>query len=433
LAVLGAAAGGGLAGCPADNQPPVSGVQQVVVELSPTMPTVVHVRWSTETAVSGYVAFGENGAFDRRTPDDPALAYHAATLIGLPQDTEIDLRIVSNGVDDVVRTVHTGTLPDAPEIVVSGEPMDAWVLVPVVTDDVNRVVLLDAAGRVTWSHTDTRDLALFRALVRHDGDGIVFVSAINGGLPAPDSAYVKVSWDGEEEAVIPVPDLAHDFVEQEDGTIVGLAYETRDTVLGNQLLQVSPAGDVTPIWSAWDCYDPAVQIGDDPAQGWTHANALDDDGGGNFLVSLRNFNSIVQVDTTTRTCPWALGGIVSTLTVTGQHFEHEHQFERIDGGMLVFDNAGAPGLVSRVTEYAIDDAAGTASSGREILSDPPSFTFVLGDVHRFANGDTLVVWSGIGAIDRVAPDDTVPWHVELTGDGLFGFAHVFETEPSLDH
>jgi hypothetical protein len=415
--------------CESDD-PGLARVEDVVVELSPTMPTVVHVRWSTEGAVSSHIEFGELGVFDRRTPDGPAHPYQSATLVGLPQDTKINFRIVSGDVVDIDRTVTTGTLPDAPVVAVLGQPQNAWIVVPVESGGTNRVVLLDPAGRVTWDHVDTRDLALFRALVRHDGDGIVFVSSIQAGLPSPDSALVYVSWDGVEEQEIAVPDLAHDFIEQEDGTLVALAYETRDSLLGNQLLEVTPSGNVTQLWSTWDCYDPAVDIGDDPQQGWTHANALDADDGG-FLVGLRNFNAIVHVDPSTRTCPWALGGIVSTLDVTGQRFEHQHQFARTDHGVLVFDNSGAPGLESRVLEYDIDDAAGTATSGREIHDDPPSFTFVLGDVHRFQDGDTLVVWSGVGAIDRVTSDDAIPWHAELVGGGLFGFVHVFDEEPSI--
>lgn len=398
--------------------------REVVVELSPGMPTVVHVRWSTVAEVGGQVEFGVDGTIDRATPPGPIGTTHSATLVGLPEETEVAVRIVSDGEAQDPLSITTGVLAgDPPEVLVTGHDQDSFLLVPVATTIENRIVLLDPAGRVTWSYVDPHGLSVFRALVRQDGGGIVYASALKAGGPAADSAIAEVDWDGVEQQMFGVPDLAHDFVERADGTYVALAYEERSDVLGNQLLEIGADGTANSIWSAWDCYDPAVDIGDDPAQGWTHANALDGDDEG-FLISMRNFNSIVRVDAETRTCPWAFGGIVSTVDVSGETFTHQHQFELADDRLLVFDNAGAGGLVSRMVEYTFDQAAATGTFEREIVADPPLFTFILGDVHRFADGDTLVVWSGPGVIDRVAADGERSWRAELVSDGLFGFAHV---------
>jgi hypothetical protein len=401
----------------------------VVVELSPTMPTVVKVRWSTESAVAGRVTFGVEGTLDRATPLGPVGTTHAVTLVGLPQETHVDIRIESNGELAPPQAITTGALPsDIPELTVTGSGQDAFVLVPISTTIENRIVLLDREGRVTWHYVDPHGLSVFRALVKQNGSGIVYASALQAGGPAADSVIVEVDWDGVEQQVFPVPDLGHDFVERPDGSLVALAYEERDGVLGNQLLHVGAGGAVFPIWSAWDCFDPAVDIGDDPEQGWTHANALDGDDDG-FLISMRNFNSVVRVDEETGTCPWAFGGSISTVEIEGHSFTHQHQFQLLDGRLLVFDNAGAGGLVSRVLEYTFDEAAATGAFQREIVADPPLFTFILGDVHRFENGDTLVVWSGPGVMDRVAAGSERLWRAEIVSDGLFGFAHVVE-EPS---
>jgi hypothetical protein len=228
-----------------------------------------------------------------------------------------------------------------------------------------------------------------------------------------------------------VPYLAHDFVELDDGSIVSLAYEFReDPVLGgvegNRLVKVLADGTVAgDVWSAWDCYDPNVNESIDLDHGWIHANALDfDEATGRFLVGMRNLTTIASVDVDARTCEWGFGGSGGTVDITAsESFLHQHQFEVTGDRMLVFDNSGAAGFESRVLEYAFDPDAGTASLERVISTG--QFTFILGDVHRLDDGDTLITWSVPDTVERVAADDTVVWSVTATDDDLiFGFTEV---------
>jgi hypothetical protein len=172
-------------------------------------------------------------------------------------------------------------------------------------------------------------------------------------------------------------------------------------------------------------------VGDDQENGWTFANALDYDPVEDaFLLSLRNFSTIVRIDRASGTCPWAFGSAGATFAPAAgsSRFLHEHQFDLRDDRLLVFDNAGAGGLVSRVLEYDFDPGTGRAEEVWSYQNDPPIFTFVLGDVLRLDDGDTIIDWATGAQIDRVGPSGELKWRVSANIGFAFGF---FEAEEDL--
>jgi ABC-type transport system substrate-binding protein len=201
---------------------------------------------------------------------------------------------------------------------------------------------------------------------------------------------------------------------------------------GDSIVEVAPDGTQTQVWSAWDCWDPSETLGTDLEFGWTWVNALDyDDEREMYIVGSRNFSSIIGVDPASGTCPWAIGGTVATVELTGgsSPFLHQHQSEiTADDHLIVFDNDGSAGMVSRVIEYALDWDAGTAEQVWSYTADPTIYTFVLGDVARMPDGSTLVDWSGSGQLQRVSADGEVTWQLNTDLGYAFGFLSV---EPSV--
>jgi hypothetical protein len=414
-----------LAACGGDDEkPPGSGVRDLVATPLASMPTVVEVTWRTDEPSTGAVVFSAAGGPERTTPEQPSDTEHRALLVGLPPQSEVTVRVEAGelGSDEVTAT--TGAVPGVvPPLRVEGGGNDQFTFTSVMEEARARVVVLDPEGRVVWMHVDERGLSVFRVRPAHDGDGVMYLSSIVRGGPSPESELVRVGWDGVESRVVAVPDLAHDFVELPDGTVVALAYEQRGDVLGNALVEIPPSGEPRTIWTTWDCFDPVAFPGDDPAQGWTHTNALDYDAVNDvFLVGMRNLDAITAVNPSTGACEWTIGGPVGDVDIDGDRFHHAHQFERTADGLLVFDNDGAPGQVSRVLEYALDPEAKTAESVGSIIADPPLFSFILGDIHRLEGGDTMVVWSAASVLDRYDPAGERTFRA--TGpDGMpFGFA-----------
>lgn len=391
---------------------------------STTMPTTLHVSWHSDKPSTARLLYGVDGLLDRATALETAPSVdHQATLVGLPQNAPVEIAVEVDGQRGPIATFDTGEIPGAPaDPLVVGEGNDTFLALPILGEASNDIVVYDRAGRVSYFVPDDRGLSVFRVRPSVDGTGLWFGSVIVAGGPSPDSTLVHVTWDGVVDREWPAPDLAHDFVETPDGRLVALSYETRDGVLGNALVEVDATG-VTPLWSTWDCFDPVTHPGDDPTHGWTHANALDlDPDTGLYLVGMRNLGTIAAVDLDAGTCPWAFGGTGGTVTISGEPFWHQHQFEWSDGHLAVFDNDGAPGSVSRILDHAFDPDAGTAQVTEALVSDPPRFSFILGDVHRPHPGELLVTWSVPQVIERYDAARAVVWTLDGGGTGQFGFA-----------
>lgn len=415
-----------LTACSGESVKDDTGASATIADLSavvsPVIGTVVTVSWTTSTPTVGYVTFGDGLSTPMETT--PATE-HSAVLLGLAPQTDAAWQVVlDDGTTSDVQSVLTGTLSNAlPSLTVEGTH-DRYTISPML-GGVTGPSIISPQGEFVWFYEDTRGLDVYRARLSVDGQSVLYNAASVSGDPAEDSVIVRVSLDGTEETTIPIPLLAHDFVELADGTIVAIATEYRDDgaggeIRGDKLVQVDPDGTQTDIWSMWDCFDPAVDIGTDQEIGWSFANALDYDADEDaFYLSMRHFSSITKIPRSTMTCEWVFGTTGATIEPEDP-FLHEHQFEVLDDSILVFDNAGG-GASSRAIEYAFD---GTASSGDviwEYTSDPSIFTFVLGDVARLEDGDTVVDFAVGGQIDRVSPDGNVEWRLNTELGYAFGF------------
>ncbi len=403
------------------------GLGSVTATVSDDIVTVVTVDWTTDEEVDSYVRYGVD--LEHQTPVSNGTE-HTVPLLGLTGSTELSYQVVIDGdepVEGPVESVTTGDLPnDLPAFTTDGGSAGAYMSVPVV-GGVTAPVILTPEGEVTWYWFDERGLDVYRAFPSGDGTGVYYNAASVSGDPSEASELVHVTWDGGTETTIEVPLLAHDFVEHADGTLGMIVVEYREgedgeEVKGDQILEIAPDGTQTVVWSAWDCYDPAVHEGDD--SGWTFANALDwDEDEQVYYISFRSQSTITKVNRETGACVWAAGE--SGDIELDEEYEHQHQFQVLESSLLVFDNDGAGNATSRVMEYSLDVEGGEFQEIWSYQSDPPVYSFVLGDVNRFDGGDTLVTWSVAGQIERVGSGDDP--EVQFKLNGALGDAFAFNT------
>jgi hypothetical protein len=112
-----------------------------------------------------------------------------------------------------VDTIHTGPLPvGLPSLRQTGDGYDGFVIVPIL-GATTAVVIIDAQGNIVWYHSDARQLDFYRARLSVDGKSVLYNAAKISGEPSPASELVRVSLDGTPLGSIPIPLLAHDFVE----------------------------------------------------------------------------------------------------------------------------------------------------------------------------------------------------------------------------
>ena len=419
-------------GDPADPMRP-SGV---IAEVSENIHTVVTVRWTTAVDTIGYVEFGPTREMTFNTPIETTPAKeHAATLLGLTADTEIFYRVVTwdGGAAGAsgVATIRTGDLPvGMPSLTRVGDGHTGFVVVPVLSGGGSAAVLIiNASGEIVWYHTDDRKLQFYRARLALDGKSLLYNAANISGEPSEASELVRVPLDGSTSgSSISVPLLAHDFVEHPDGTLAAIAVEERDfqgaPLRGNKIVEVATDGTQRTVWSSWDCFDPAVAPGDDPAMGWTFANALDYDPVADvYYLGMRNFSSIARINRQTRACEWVLGLSAPTFTFApgAARFLHQHQFHVRGNRILIMDNEGAVGNESRVLEYELDMANKVATQVWSYVATPSVYTFVFGEPIRFDDGGTFVNWSAAGQMDRLDPAGNRVWKLNTGAGFVFGF------------
>jgi hypothetical protein len=359
-------------------------------------------------------------------------------LLGLTFGTTYYFRIEVEHDDEVttssMRTVETGPYQTAlPTIEHSGSGHDSYTVVPIIGAE-TVVTIIDPDGNYVWYHFDDRELDLYRARLSLDGKSIIYNAASVSGDPAESSEIVRVSLDGTEVTHIPVPLLAHDFVEMPDGTIGAIATEYRDfdgeTLRGDRIVEISPDGDQTDVWTSWDCFDPAVHRGGDMVDAWAFANALDFDPEENvYYLGMRNFSSIAKIDRESGACEWVLGSTAATISFASGSlpFLHQHQFQVLEESILVLDNDGPFGNVSRVVEYSLDLEAMEATEVWTYTADPEVYTFVLGEPIRLSNGDTMVNWSAAGLMERVTEDGESKWQIGIPMGYAFGFNTIEES------
>ena len=302
-------------------------------------------------------------------------------------------------------------------------------------------VILDGRGEIVWWRDPLPGgQRVIRARPSRDGRSVLVLQDHDVG----DDFVERVSLDGAERTVTPTPDVSHDFVENDDGTLTWIGYETAPagTIPGvgwpvaGDVLRTVREGEVDPSRIA----DGFGFLDDHPAEpsivcshaepdrfvagavDWTHANSLvGSPSGDGWLLMARHLDALVAVSGAGELL-WQAGGADATLaTGPGAAFEHAHTSDAWleDGAVhvLVFDNGdhSPPPVVSRVLELAINPEAGTVEQVWDLPDPEGRYTPFLGDARRLPGGNTLVTWTPRNQIVEYAPDGRAVWQVAGTG------------------
>lgn len=395
--------------------------------LATAVPTVATLSWDGGPATVRYGIQG--GELDHTIEADGEVQ-----LLGLKADTtyvfEVDTDDASGGA-----LVKTGNVSNSlPGLNVEGTPaLEDGYFVTTFLSTVSAAAILDADGDLVWWWLDERpDIQVARAELMLDGSGVVLGVSTND--PTATERYtelIEVSWDGSTTNTIQAADYHHDFFQVSDGVyayqaLTSIEDNGRD-VLGDLVVQVDRDGNTTELWNAFDDFPFDAEYADDERRKyWHHANAMDADGDG-FLFSMRNLNTIARIDGAGE-LDWAIGEF-GDLTIEGEkpHTVNQHQFQRLDDGLVVFDNGSTADADSRVVEYAIDLDAGTAEEVWVYRPDPTLYNYALGSVAR-VDDITLISWTTAGRIEQVSADGELLWEFYTDIGAGVGYA---EWVPSL--
>ncbi len=229
----------------------------------------------------------------------------------------------------------------------------------------------------------------------------------------------------------------HEFILKNDGSYIVLgstvssknmsSYGGHDsaTIEGGAIQTFDSSGNLIFEWRGIDHYN----VQDDITPGdlkvtpidFEHANSIDIDSEGNYLLSNRNLSEITKIDGATGKIIWRFGGKNNQFKLAGDALgiscQHYARWLK-NGDILLFDNGVYhPVQESRAVEYDLDTNAMTATLKWQYRHTPALFAEVMGNAERLDNGNTFIGWGSeiTVAATEVDPKGNVVYEMSLPG------------------
>jgi hypothetical protein len=375
---------------------------------STAVPTVFQASWQSEQAGRGKVEYGPTRSYGYGSAWGEIGVEHSGRIFGIPAGETWHWRaVVETETGEILissdQKIKVEDAPESlPELTVKGNlPEDTLFLFSLA--DQQQVVMVDERGRYRWWYAGPEgNYYSLRAFLSEE---TVFFQQVNKSQK-DNGLILQVSLDGTELKRLEVPSLSHDFVETPFG-LATLAYDIREGVEGDALIELDADGVATTIFSTWDHFDPET-TGTPPK--WSHANSIDYQNG-RYLVNFRNFGSILSIQRA-GTIDWGFSGDANSFTIEGPEFLSAHQLELQDQLLLVYANTWPDGFSTSVAAYSFDEEAQSAALLWRYARDPELNTEFYGSVVALPEGEMLVAWANKGQLEWVDSKQKQQWKLE---------------------
>lgn len=429
---------------------------------TPTPIAAVPREWP-ENSLSARVVFAVNDADFVRvsyriaggalvsTPWRPARAGEDTIIVlGLRADRDYEYQVdaTANGVNrsSVTSTFRTLPLPEVLRNIqmvnIAGAPSQYSI-----TGVGGYALAFDATGNIVWYHSfASHELPVWVAR-QENGNFTAFLGTSTGWQPVL-GYFIEFTPEGKEIARYDAP--AGYYMDDHELLITGagaskrahfFTYSIRTldlTSIGgrasvetaaHQVIRSDVAGNVEFTWDAWDHITPDEWVGDAAARAartstdYDHPNAVTFDPAGNYVVSWRNMNQIMAIDSRTGAVLWRLGGKKGEFTFVDDPlggFSKQHAVKILpNGNVLLLDNGSDHNPPqSRAVEYRLDHAAKTATMVWESRHDPMFHAMYIGWVDRLSNGNTFIGYTFFGRVVEALPNGTIGWEGQLRANGV---------------
>jgi len=250
----------------------------------------------------------------------------------------------------------------------------------------------------------------------------------------------------------------HDFLALSNGNYVLFAYDEQpyamDTVVtggdpnatveGLIIQELDPNHNVVFEWKSWDHFHVTDNAYMSPWTGanlnFIHANAIDIDFDGHFLVSCRGLDEITKIHRTTGEVIWRWGGSKNEFTFVNDYpFTHQHSIRSLGGNRyLLYDNGNYSSLYtgtdnfSRAVEYVLDTNLMKATKVWEFVHPDSLYTPSIGGVQRLPNGNTLINFGNLqllnmgSIVTEVDTNNQIVFQLEYDDGGNLYRAQKFD-------
>jgi hypothetical protein len=384
--------------------------------------------------------------------------------LGLRPTTVYEYRVVAYDGDtdtSAVASFRTDALPDAIANV-RLQRVNGTAAHFVLTGSGSYAVAMDTSGSIVWYRDFTSlGLPVSDVAIQPNGHYTAYLGASTGWQPVP-GYYVEFRPDGEIVRTYKAPPGSyvddHEIQLTGSGADMRAHYFTYDIrpmdlsdvggpsqaqVAGHQVVrQRASTGAIEFSWNGWERLHTWEWIGDDQlkpriATDYDHPNSLTFDPKGNYVVSWRNLDQVMAIDPATGAVLWRVGGVLGEYKFVGDWrngFRKQHSAHVLaNGNLLLFDNGSdLDPLESRAAEYRLDHAAKTATLVWEYRHPEGIYSQFVGNVKRFANGNTWVSFGFVGRVVEVSPSGALLFDAQLmASNGYNGTAYRLVPAKSL--
>lgn len=445
--------------------PVVDGVTASITG-SPLVPAVPIVTIDGPEGVA-FVEYGLDGAFDRRTPDQPAGAHHEVGLLGLKARRTYAWRAVVIDGDGVRHESPAGSwtvpsppagLPDLTVTHAEAGASGGYYLVNALRpEQTTFLAIFDGDGDWVWWKKSDDDRLVVTPEFGIDGVSVVYNES-DFDKWEDYGKLVRIRLDGTSEVQTRLELGHHDYVQLPGGRVAFLSMSFEDIVvpglgtwpMASDRILEGPEGmvDGDPTDLIFDMFDaPSLtpepicphivgvddKFGQADVHEWTHSNSMmwvpSEDA---YYVNAKFTDWLLKIDRTTGEVLWQLNGPGGDFTLPGGApvwqdvdaaalWSHAHMSDVWEGGALLFDNGDhhrPP--VSSIVEVAWDEAAGTAEVVWSFPHPDGEATAALGDARRLPNGNVIATWAGLGEVTEITRDGRVVWEVSVPRELLLG-------------
>ena len=228
-----------------------------------------------------------------------------------------------------------------------------------------RIIEVNMLGEILWEYD------LPSALKTFTNPGFDAERVENGNIlfVLPGNGVYEVNRDKQIVWSYLTTKISHDADRLPNGNTL-FVFGNNDVMSDPQVTEVNPEGNVVWSWYARDHFNKAP-YSTVKKQGWTHANMVSRLDNGNTLVSLRNFNFVVEVD--------VQGEVVKTIG-DGLMIE-QHDPVLLANTHYLFANHGEP-------EKAVEMNPAGEIVWEYAITNPQQWP--TRDANRLTNGNTLI-------------------------------------------
>ncbi|HEU4609301.1 MAG TPA: aryl-sulfate sulfotransferase [Chitinophagaceae bacterium] len=183
-----------------------------------------------------------------------------------------------------------------------------------------------------------------------------------------------------------------------------------DTLVGDGILVMDASGKKIREWNVWDVWDiKSDSLIRQFAYDRFHANSLNFDKDGNYLVSMAIEDQVWKVNATTGKIMWKLGKNGSFKMDTAQYFSFQHSVHiNPYGDLMVFDNSLWKKRSGGVS-FSLDTVHWTATTKINAILPRSKYTSRMGSAYVLPNGHLLQTSSKTGNVMVTDVKGSVLW------------------------